>query len=218
MIRLHHVHQARSMRTLWLLREMGLDCEVKTYDFFNRSLRDPEFLKISPAGRVPALEIDGLVMFESGAIAEYLCETRPGFGLGREPGHPERADWLEWLHFAETVAQHCASLTQQHIALFEDWMRSPTVMKLERKRLEKTLEALEARLARHDYILPSGFSAVDINNAYGVYVAKRFISLEPFPSVRRWFEALEGRQAYRDSFSGAPSTLYAKEFYEQPDA
>ncbi len=159
MIRLHHVPQARSFRTLWLLEEIGLDFEVVEHSFFDRSLRDPAYLDLSPAGRVPALEIEGRVLFESGAIAEWLCETEAP-DLGARPGHPERADWLEWLHYAETIGQHVANLTQQHIVLREDWMRSPTVMRLEAKRLESTLEVIDRVMDRHDWLLPSGFSAV----------------------------------------------------------
>ena len=61
------------MRTLWLLHELGVDFQVKLHAF-DRSLRDPAYLSLSPAGRVPALEIDGERMFETGAITEYLCE------------------------------------------------------------------------------------------------------------------------------------------------
>ena len=115
MIRLHHVAQARSFRILWLMEEMGLEFEVARRSFFDKSLRSPEYLAISPAGRVPAVEIDGRVIYESGAITEYLCATR-GM-LGRAPGDADWVDWLEWLHFAETIGQHLANLTQQHIAL-----------------------------------------------------------------------------------------------------
>ncbi|MDN5788143.1 glutathione S-transferase N-terminal domain-containing protein, partial [Pseudorhodobacter sp.] len=66
MIRLHHVAQARSFRTLWLLHEIGAEFELVTHRF-DKSLRDPAFLALSPAGRIPALEIDGATLFESGA-------------------------------------------------------------------------------------------------------------------------------------------------------
>ena len=132
MIRLHHCHETRSMRVLWLLNEIGEPFELVVHPF-DKSLRSKDYLALSPAGRVPALEIDGMTMFESGAMMEYLCELFPRAGLGRLPGDPERAEWLTWLHFAETVSQHTAALTQQHVALYEDSMRSPIVMKLERR-------------------------------------------------------------------------------------
>ncbi|TCO72509.1 glutathione S-transferase family protein [Rhodovulum euryhalinum] len=218
MIRLHHCPQARSFRTLWLLHEMGLEFEIRSYSFFDKSLRHPDYLALSPAGRVPALEIDGRVLFESGAITEYLVETRPDCGLGRFPGNPDRADWLEWLHFAETIGQHLASLTQQHIALREDWMRSPTVMRLEAKRLEKALEVVDRAIEGRDWLLPSGFSAVDTNVGYGVMIARRFVPAELLPGVDAYYRRLAERAAFQRAMAedGTPE-IYKREFYEVPD-
>ena len=56
MITLHHCPQSRSMRVLWLLKELGVPHAVKVRAF-DKSLRAPDFLSLSPAGRVPALEI-----------------------------------------------------------------------------------------------------------------------------------------------------------------
>ena len=89
MITLHHCPQTRSMRTLWLLHEMNVDFRVVVHPF-DKSLRRPEFLSVSPAGRVPALEIDGACMFETGAIPEVLCERYSPDALGRGPAHNER--------------------------------------------------------------------------------------------------------------------------------
>lgn len=144
-ITLHHCPQTRSMRSLWLLHELGIEFDVITHAF-GKNLRDPAFLARSMAGRVPALEIDGRSIFETGAITEMLCETFSVDALGRPAGHDERADWLIWVHFSETISQHSAALTQQHVALYDDTMRSPIVMKLEAARLTKCYAAIEARL------------------------------------------------------------------------
>jgi glutathione S-transferase len=140
MIRLHHVPQSRSMRTLWLLHELAVEFEVVEWPF-DKTLRSPEYLALNPAGRVPALELDGRTIWETGAITEVLCERFPETGMGRAPGDPERIDWLIWVHFAETLSQHIATLTQQHIVLREDHMRSPVLMKIEAKRAEKCYAA-----------------------------------------------------------------------------
>ena len=107
MIRLHHCHQTRSMRALWLLHELGVEFDLVVHRF-DKSLRSEEYLALNPAGRVPALELDGEVIWETGAIAQVLCERFPNAGLGRAAGDAERADWLIWLHFAETLSQHGA--------------------------------------------------------------------------------------------------------------
>jgi glutathione S-transferase len=75
MIRLHHIAQSRSFRVMRLLKQFGLRYALITRAF-NTSLGDPAYLALSPAGRVPGLGIDGLGLFKSGTIAEYVVETR----------------------------------------------------------------------------------------------------------------------------------------------
>lgn len=216
MIRLHHVAQARSFRILWLMEEMGLDFEIARLSFFDKSLRAPDYLALSPAGRVPALEIDGRVLHESGAITEYLCATR-GM-LGRREGDAEWVDWLQWLHFAETIAQHLANLTQQHIALREDWMRSPTVMRLEAARLGRALDVVERGLGAHDWLLPSGFSAVDCAVGYGAMIGRRFVGFEALPRVAGWLRRCEARAAFgRAAARDGAAEIYRREFYAPPE-
>lgn len=217
MIRLHHCHQSRSMRVLWLLNELGVDFEVVIHPF-DKTLRKPDYLSLSPAGRVPALEIDGMTMFESGAMMEYLCELYPEAGLGRLPGDAERAEWLTWLHFAETVSQHTAALTQQHVALYDDTMRSPIVMKLEAARLKKCCAAIEARLSgpggKRDYLLSSAFSAVDIAVGQAVYMASYYVSLEEFPALEVWYERISARDGFQASLPGeGEAGLFDRDFY-----
>lgn len=216
MITLHHCHESRSMRSLWLLHEMGLDFELKVHNF-GKELRDPSYLAVHPLGRVPCLVDDGQVLFETGAITQYLCETYPDSGLGRDAGHPERAEWLQWLHYAETVGVHGATLTQQHIVIFEDKDRSPLLMKLERRRLEKTLEVLDQVLADRDFLLKSGFSAIDTNLGYSVHIARYFTPLNAFPNLAAYYQRLSKRPAFQKSLPENPA-IYQKPFYEVPNA
>ncbi len=211
MIRLYHVPQSRSVRVLWFLHEAGLAHEVIRLSFFNKAMRDPAFLAISPAGRVPAAEIDGRTMFESGAIIEYLCETQAP-QMGRAPGHDERRAWLEWLHYAETIGQHLAQLTQQHIVLREDWMKSPTVMKLEAMRLARVLAGVGQVVAGQDWLLPSGFSAVDVGVGYGLHLARRFVDIEGIPGLA----AYHARLTARPGFLAAQAADGVAEIYLQP--
>lgn len=218
MIRLHHVAQTRSFRPLWLMQEMGLEFEVKHWNFFDKTMRSDEFLSLSPAARVPALDIDGRTLYESGAIAEYLVETRPDAGFGRVFGDEERADWLQWLHYAETIGQHLANLTQHHIVLRDPAMRSPTVMRLEAKRLAKVLGAVERAVADRDYLLPSGFSAVDVNVGYGVMIARRFVAADAMPNLDRYYKRLVARPAFALAKARDGDTVVYKDtFYAPPE-
>jgi glutathione S-transferase len=212
-IRLHHVAQARSFRVLWLLHEIGAEFELVPHSFDN-SLRAPAFLALSPAGRVPALEVDGRAMFESGAMAEYLTESRAPH-LTRALGDAERADFLEWLHFGETIGQHLANLTQHHIVLREDHMRSPTVMRLEAKRLAKCLEAVAAQ-AGAGFLLAGGFSAADVQCGYGLYLGARFTELSE--GARAYLARLMARPAFQRALvQDGPAQIYTREFYAAPE-
>lgn len=219
MIRLHHSPQTRSMRTLWLLGELGVPFEVVSYPF-DETLQRPEFRALSPAARVPALEIEGEVMFESGAITEYLCERFSPDGLGRSPGSPERMEWLTWVHFAETLSVHVAALTQQHVMLFEDAMRSPVIMKIEAKRLARCYGALEAKLTKgfaERYVLEGGFSAADIGLGQAIYMGTHFAALDDFPAVAEWYARMVARSAFIASLPPEGQGIYQRAFYDWRD-
>lgn len=208
------------MRTLWLLHELGVPFEVETYAF-DKTLRSPAYKALHPAGRVPALEIDGEAMFETGAIAEYLCERFPDAGLGRSVGEPDRMEYLVWLHYAETLTVHVAALTQQHLVIREDHQRSPFLMALEAKRLEKALEAVEARLSspieNRDTLLTSGFSACDIGVGQAVWSATHFVTLDALPETAAWLSRLMDRPAFGQSLPADGQGVYQGRFFAAPD-
>jgi glutathione S-transferase len=196
-ITLYHSPRSRSMRTLWLLDELGLDFELVSMPLDLKILRSPEYLAIHPLGRVPCLVDGATTLFESGALAQYLCETYdPAQRLHRPPGHPERAEWLQWIHFAETIAVHGASLVQQRVFIAES-ERSPAVHKLESKRLEKAIGVVDRRLADRDYLLASGFTAADTNVGWSVVLGRSFLGLDAFPNARAYLERLEARPAFQ---------------------
>ncbi|SEN39426.1 glutathione S-transferase [Pseudorhodobacter antarcticus] len=213
MIRLHHIAQSRSFRILWLLEEIGLPFDLIPHAF-DKTLRDPAYLALSPVGRVPALEIDGQALFESGAIAEYLVETRAPH-LMRGPGQAGRSTYLEWVHFGETIGQHLANLTQHNIALREDCMRSPTVMRLEAKRLANCLEAVAAQAG--DGYVAEDFSAADIQCGYGLWLGQRFVRLST--AAQQYLNRLTARPAFRAALAkDGPAKIYTRDFYPAPEA
>jgi len=213
-IRLHHVPQSRSFRVLWFLHEAGLPHEVVRHSFFDRSLRGPDYLALSPAGRVPAVEIGLLHLCESGAILQHLAETRAP-GLARLPGDPERPAWLEWIHYAETLGQSLAILTQQHIALREEFMRSPTVMRLEAVRLARALAPVGRTPG---WLLPSGFSAADVAVGYAVHMARYFLRIAEVAGLADYHARMTARPGFAAALAAdGPAELYSRNFYEAPD-
>ena len=219
MIRLHHVPFSRSFRVLWLLEELGLDYEVAHYSIRDGSLRDPAFLAISPAGRVPALEIDSDVVFESGAILQTLCERYPDAGLAPGPDDAARARYLEIMGFAETMASLIESLNLQRIFLRDPSQASPTVIKLTTARLSATLAGLEQLLGDEAYLLGSAFSAADAMMGFNVFAAPYYVKLDPFPRLRAYRDQLEARPAYaRARAKDGKQDFYLQDFYPVPEA
>ena len=145
MLTLYHCSETRSMRTLWLLNELHVSFELEEMPFDIRVTRSPEYLAVHPLGRVPCLKDGDFTLFESGAIAEYLCERFPGPAMGRLMGDPERYEWLQWIHYSETMAVHAATLVQQ-LVFFKEADRSAGLIKLESARLKKCLAVVEAHL------------------------------------------------------------------------
>ncbi|WP_071796921.1 glutathione S-transferase family protein [Natronohydrobacter thiooxidans] len=209
MIRLWHVAQSRSFRVLWALEEIGTEYELIRCSFFDRSLRAPEHLARSPAGRVPALQDGATVLSESGAILIWLSETRAPH-LRVAEGAAGRAAFLQGLHYAETLGAHLANLTQHYIVLREAAMRSPTVMRLEAKRLENALRAVGPGWAA------GAFTMADIAQGYAVWLAQRFVTLPEAAAL--YLAACERRPAFQRALAqDGPPEIYLREFYPPPE-
>jgi glutathione S-transferase len=187
--------ETRSMRSHWLLEELGVPYEFVSMPFDHKYLRSKEYLAVHPLGRIPALKDGDLTIFESGAICEYLCE-KFNSPLNRPIGHPERPLWLQWIHYAETLLVHGQNLVQQYVFVSEA-ERSPVVINLESRRIGKGLDMLEKILANQEYILPSGFSGADTSLGFSVYFVTAFVELDQHPNVQAYYDRIWARPAFR---------------------
>ena len=88
-----------SMAVHWALIELGVPFEAVLVDFEAGDQRKPDYLKLNPAGRVPALVVDGAAVSESTALLMLLAERHAEAGLAPPPGDRERARWLETMVF-----------------------------------------------------------------------------------------------------------------------
>lgn len=214
MIRLHHIPGSRSVRVLWLLEELGLEYEIREWSLTDGSLRSQDYLAMSPAGRIPALEIDGRSIFESAAIVQYLTE-REG-RLAPLPGDPERANFWEWLSFAETQANMLQALNIHHIFLRPDSARSLPLMKLDTKRLAVTARALDNQLANSDTLL-SKFSGADCMLGFNIDAVFRFLPVQDYPNFAAYRDRMMVRPAYVRAAEKGGTSMYTRDFYELPD-
>ena len=90
MYRLYSSPNTYALSAHAMLEETGAEYELIAVDLSpSPTKRDPEVLKISPHGRVPALATEDGTIFESGAIAAYLAERHPKAGLAPPTGDPQ---------------------------------------------------------------------------------------------------------------------------------
>ena len=81
MLKLHFAPNSRAGRVLWLLEELGLPYELNNMAFHPKDLKSDEHRARHPLGRVPVLEDDGVQIWESGAIIDYILERHKNGGL-----------------------------------------------------------------------------------------------------------------------------------------
>lgn len=107
-ITVHHLNNSRSQRVLWLLEELGADYEIIAYQRdAATNLAPPELKLVHPLGKSPVIEVSGLMLSESGAIIQYLCERfGPSPGIAGswlpDPSSGAHVRHLEWMQFGES--------------------------------------------------------------------------------------------------------------------
>ena len=181
---LRHVPLSRSTRVLWLLGEIGCDYELILLD---RPEGASPWAALDPKAP-PALRDGETTIHETGAMVEWLCETRAP-GLWRAPGAFGRMGWLDWLHFGETLLQPLARLTGPRPA-------PPGPDDPDYRRLSGTLEKIEKWLAESEWLL-SEFSGVDCHVGYSVWLASHYASFADRPGLAAYRDRCAARPAFR---------------------
>src|SRR5262245_3026815 len=86
-LRIYGIARTRAFRAIWIAKELGLDYEHVPLEIGPAGARKPEYLAINPNGRLPAINDDGFILWESLAINLYLAKKH---SLGRlYPPTPE---------------------------------------------------------------------------------------------------------------------------------
>jgi glutathione S-transferase len=201
MITLYHSPRTRSVRVLWLLEELGLPYELKAVPFTQDSLKSPEYLKLNPFGKVPALTDGDLTMFESGAIVEYLLERYGQGRLAPPVGSVERGAFLQWVHFAEATLMPPLGAMAQHMIFLPEADRIPAVVVDSQTKVMAMLTAVAAALGDKTYILGTTFSAADIMLGYSLLLTKWFGMLGDFPTLQAYLARLEERPALKKTLA-----------------
>ena len=103
MLKLHHAPNTRAGRIVWLLEELELPYELNRMEFHPKALKSDEHRARHPLGRVPVLEDGDVMLFESGAIVEYLIARHSNGSLRPAVDSPRFPKYLQWLHYCEGI-------------------------------------------------------------------------------------------------------------------
>lgn len=93
--------EGRGFRVAWLLEEMGLPYRLRPVDMLAGVDNDPGFLRVNPAGFIPAIQDGDVTMVESIAIMEYLLARYGPSPLVPSPHDPAFAAYQQFLHLGE---------------------------------------------------------------------------------------------------------------------
>lgn len=194
MIKVYHSPRTRSVRVIWLLEELGIPHSVQEMPFTQESLRSPDYLKVNPIGKIPAIEDGDVTIFESGAIVEWLLEKYGNGRLAPAPGTAARATYLQWLHFAEATATPPLGDIARHMMFLPAAERIPAVVGEARGRAAAVARVLESALSGKLFLLGEEFSAADVMMGYSLLLMKWFgiVGTEQ-PNVSAYLERLEQR-------------------------
>lgn len=200
-MKLYHAPNSRSVRIVWLLEELGLPCDIERFALGDPAMRSAEYKRVHPMGRVPALDDNGVTIYESGAIVEYVLAR---YGNGRmlpAVSSPEFPTYLQWLHYAEGMLMPQVNVIVVETLFLPPDKRNPENVARARKLLTKMLEPVEAALAGRDY-LAGEFSGADIMTGHACVVSTKLgADISNKPNVDAYVKRLLARPALQKAFA-----------------
>ncbi|HEY6562025.1 MAG TPA: glutathione S-transferase family protein, partial [Polyangiaceae bacterium] len=179
MMKLYGFAPTRVIRAVWTLQELGIDYEFINVDLTKGQHRDPEFLRVNPAGKLPALVDDDFVLTESVAIVLYLAEKYPEKGL-LPADLRGRAQAFRWLLFAATELEQPLWRMARHESLYPEEERIPGDVPLARRDFTDMAAVLEEHMKGREYVAGNSVSVADFVMAYTLDWANEVQLLEPF--------------------------------------
>jgi glutathione S-transferase len=207
MIIVHHLENSRSQRVLWLLEELGFPYEVKRYERHPKTMRaPPELKRVHPLGKSPAIEDQGRVIAETGAIIEYLVEKAEG-RLGPPANRESVLRYRQFVHYAEAsmMPPLFGLLIVNRLGLLGRPARAPILAML-----GEHLDWLETELSSRDWFAGDEFTAADIMMSFPLEVSRGRAGLDTErPNLIDWLERIHARPAYAAALQKGGPYAYA---------
>jgi glutathione S-transferase len=194
-LKIYGVPKSRTYRPLWMVHELGLDYELIPVNFATGETKSPAFLAVNPNGHIPAIDDDGVKLFESMAINLYLAKKHGGPLAPKDV--VEDGQMTMWSFWAMTEVEGLAMTILMHAAFLPTEKRDPAKIESSVAKLAAPLKVLDDALAASGGHLVGGrFTAADLNVASVVsYLRAAPQSLAPFPHVQTWLTASITRPA-----------------------
>lgn len=200
-MKIFHAPNTRSVRIVWLLEELGLHYELEKFKLGDPAMRSPDYVKVHPMGRVPALQDGDTIIFESGAIVQYVLAR---YGKGRMVPDVSSADfpqYLQWLHYAEGMIMPPVNIIVVETKLLAPERRNQVNVDRATKLLSRMLNAVDTHLTGREF-LAGGFSGADIMTGHACTVAQRLgADISDKPNVQAYIERLNARSALQRAWA-----------------
>lgn len=190
MLKLYGQYRSRAFRVAWMCKESGIPYEHVnvTVNVDGATCKDGAYRALNPNARVPTIDDDGFVMWESGAINLYLAEKY------RSPLLPDgqhgRGRAYQWAFFiANDVEPHMITV-MQHRVLFPPEKRNAPLADDADAMLQPRLEVLDGHLARHRFF---GIDRWDLADFMVASVCYSFFAMKyelgKYPDFQKWLMA-----------------------------
>jgi len=196
-VRLFHNPQSRAVMIEFLLEEIGCPYELVPVEYGDGSMRTPEFLSISPLGKIPAIEDGEVKMAETAAIAIYLADKyKTPNDLAPAIDDPRRGRFLFWTVF-------------QTSGIDNAMMHASAKFEVPRQAagwggVQEVVELLESQLSQTDpYLLGDWFTAADVVVGSALNWAKNFNLLPLGEATLAYAARVAARPAAQRLFGGA---------------
>jgi glutathione S-transferase len=191
-----------SRRVLVLIRELGLDVEIKPVDVRPRGMggdnASPDFLALNPNGKVPVLRDGDLVLWESNAIMAYLADKH-----GPTPLWPKdlakRAHVSKWQFWQGAHLSNAADglMYEAFVKPMMKQTSDPAVLASLTSNFHRWCGVLDVALAQAPYLANGEFSCADISVAAALMYAKPVgMPVAEHPQVVAWLERIHARPSW----------------------
>ncbi len=204
MLTVHHLNDSRSQRVLWLLEELELPYTIAHYqrDATTR-LAPPELQAVHPLGKSPVLTDDTSTIIESGAIIDFILRHYAQGKLRPNENSDEFDQLQQWMHYAEGSAM-LPLMLRLYVGRLGD-AGAPLAPRINSE-IANHLGYVNKALAKQEWLLPSGFSAADVQMSFVGEAARQ--ARAQFPHLDAWVKRFQARPAYQRALvKGGPYAL-----------